>query len=166
MEHQRIINLLDNTSNQPPKFKTKNSVEINDESQETYNEDNQIRFKSSVLRSGLCDSTYILVKGTITAENKAPQNQPKYAANKKVIFKNCAPFTNCTSRINNTQVDDVQDIDKVMPTYNLIEYSDNCSKTSRISQQYCRDEPALAANAITDFTVANAITDSFKFKKK
>ena len=64
MEYQKIINLLYNAPNQPSKFKTKNWVEINDESRGTYNEDNQIRFKTSILRSSLCDYShaYILVK--------------------------------------------------------------------------------------------------------
>ena len=76
----------------------------------------------------------------------APNN-----ANKKVILKNCAPFTKCMSRINNTQVDDAHDIDVVMPMYNLVEYRDNYSKTSGVLWQYCRDEPALAAhNTIPD----------------
>ena len=73
-----------------------------------------------MLRSSLCDysDTYILVKGTITvapATAAAPNN-----ANKKVIFKNCEPFTNCISRINNTQVDDGHDIDVIMPMDSLI----------------------------------------------
>ena len=78
MEYQKIMNLLDNTRNQPSKFKTKNWVEINNESRGTYNEDNRIRFKASMLRSGLCDysDAYILVKGTITvADIAAPVNQ-------------------------------------------------------------------------------------------
>ena len=71
MEYQKIINLLDKTPNQPSKFKTKNWVEINDESRGTHDEVNQIRFKSSVLRSSLCNysDVYILVKGTITVAN-------------------------------------------------------------------------------------------------
>ena len=52
--------------------------------------------------------------------------------NKKVIFKNCAPFTNCVSKINNAQVNDPQDINILMPMYSLIEYSDAYSKTSGI----------------------------------
>ena len=73
MEHQKIINLLDNTTNQPPKFRTKNWVEINDESRGTYNTNSQIRFKTSMLRTSLCDysNAYILVKGTITVPNTA-----------------------------------------------------------------------------------------------
>ena len=75
MEYQNIKNLLDNTSNQPSKFKTKNLVEINDESRGTSSEDNQNRFKIAMLRSGLCDysDAYILVKGAITVANTAAQ---------------------------------------------------------------------------------------------
>ena len=84
-------------------------------------------------------------------------------ANKKVIFKNCAPFTNYISRINNTQIDDAHDMYVVMPLYNLIEYSDNYSKTSAILWQYCRNEPALADDSTrTDIDENNAITDRLK----
>ena len=134
MEYQKIINLLDNTSNLPSKLKTKNWVEINDESQGTYNKDNQIRYKTSMLRSSLCDysNAYTLVKETITVENTAEAALATNNLNKKVILKNCEPFTNCISRINNTQVNDAHDIDVVMPMYNLIEYSDNYSNSSGI----------------------------------
>ena len=83
-EYQKIINLLDNTPNQPSKFKTKNWVEINDESQETYNEDNQIRFNTSMLRSSVCNysNAYTLVKATITVQNKVIMGQPANNANK------------------------------------------------------------------------------------
>ena len=63
MEYQKIVDLLDITSNQPSKFKTKNWVEIHDDSRETYNTNSQIKFKTSMLKPSLCD--YILVKGTI-----------------------------------------------------------------------------------------------------
>ena len=86
--------------------------------------------------------------------------------NKKVIFKNCAPFTNCISKINNTQIDNAEYIDIVMPMYNLIEYSDNYSKTSRSLWQYCKEIPAVHDNDdIANFNRANA-TDSFNFKTK
>ena len=136
MEYQKITNLLDNTPNQPSKFKT------------------------SMLKSRFCDysDAYILVNGTITVKNKAAQSQWNDAANKKLIIKNCAPFTDCISRIKNMQVDDAYDIDVVMPMYNLIWYIDNYSKTSGVLWQYCSDEPDLAANAITDFNAANATT--------
>ena len=73
-----------------------------------------------------------LIKGTITVANTAAQDADRLNGNKKVIFKNCTPFTICISKINNTQVDDAPDIDVVMPLYTLIEYSDNYSKTSGI----------------------------------
>ena len=60
---------------------------------------------------------------------------------KGVTFKNCAPFTKCISRINNTDIDNAHGIDIVMPMYNLIEYSDNYSKTSGSLWQYCKDDP-------------------------
>ena len=87
-----------------------------------------------MLKSILCDysDAYILVKGTITVPNTAAGDADANIVGKKVIFKNCAPFINCISEINNTQVDNAKDIDIVMPMYNLIEYSDNYSKTSEV----------------------------------
>ena len=73
--------------------------------------------------------TYIHVKATITFPITAADAASVNNINKKVMFKNCAPFTNCISEINNTQVDDAQDIDIVMPMYNLITYSDVYLKT-------------------------------------
>ena len=67
---------------------------------------------------------YIHVKGTITTPNKTVAGAAANNHNKKVIFKNCAPFTDCISEINNTQVDDAHDIEIVIPMYNLIEHSD------------------------------------------
>ena len=84
----------------------------------------------------------------------------------KVIFRNCAPFTNCISEINNTQIDNAEYIDIVMPMYNLIKYSDNYSKASGSLWQYCKDIPAVNNPGNTvDFTATNN-TDSFKFKTK
>ena len=129
MEFQKIINLLENTPNQPSKFRTKSWVEVNDESRRTYNAKSQTKFKTSMLRSALCDysDAYILVSATITVPKIAAAGA---AANnrKNIIIKNCALFTNCISEINNTQIDKAKDIDIVMPMHNLIEYSDNYSK--------------------------------------
>ena len=85
-----------------------------------------------MIRSSLCDykNAYILDKGTITVPNTAAAGAAENNTNKKLIFKNCAPFTDCITKINNTQVDDAQKIDIVMPMYNLIEYSDTYLKTS------------------------------------
>ena len=168
MEYQKIANLLDNASNQPSKFRTKNWVEINDEARGTYSPNKQIKFKTSMLRSSLCDysDAYILVKGNITVNNTAADGAAANNTNKKVIFKNCAPFTNCISKINNTQVDNAKDIDIVMPMCNVIEYSDNYSKTSESLWQYCKDIPAVDKDGnIVDFNGVNA-TDSLNFKTK
>ena len=149
MEYQKIANLLDNkvslnATNQPSKFRTGNWVEINHESRGTYTS-NDIKFKTTMLRSNLCDyaDAYILVKGTITITGAGNDDATKQAdeRGKGVTFKNCAPFTKCISRINNTDIDNVQGIDILMPMYNLIEYSDNYSKTSGSLWQYYKDDP-------------------------
>ena len=131
MEYQKIINLFENTPNQSRKFRTKNWVEVSDESCGTYNVISKIKFKTSMLSSSLCDysDAYILVSATITVPNAAAG---RAAANnrKTIIIKNDAPFTNCVSELNNTQIDNGKDIDIVVPMYNLIEYGDNYSKTS------------------------------------
>ena len=95
MEYQKIANLLDNTSNQPFKFRTKNWVEINDESRGTYYVNRQINFKTSVLRSSLFDyrDAYILVKGNLTVNNTGSADADANNTNEQVIYKNCAPFT-------------------------------------------------------------------------
>ena len=144
MEYQKIANLLDSESNQPSKFRTRNWVEINNESRGTHTR-NDIIFKTTVLRSSLCDyaDAYILVKGTITITGAGNDDATKQVdeRDKGATFKNCAPFTKCISRINNTDIDNAQDIDIVMPMYNLIEYSDNFSKTSGSLWQYYKHDP-------------------------
>ena len=92
-----------------------------------------------MLKSSFCDyaDAYILFKRTMTttgAGYNAAARQ-KDERNKSVIFKNCLPFTKCISKINYTEIDNTQDIDIVIPMYNLIEYSDNYSKTSGILWQ-------------------------------
>ena len=159
MEHQKNPNLLDNASNQPSKFRTKNWVEIDDESRGTFT-GNDNKFKAAMLRSNLGDyaDPYILVKRTITiagAGNDAAARQAD-ERDKGVTFKNCAPFTKCISRINITGIDNAKDIDIVMPMYNLIEYSDNYSKTFGSLWQYYKDDPN---DNIAD-------SESFKYKVK
>ena len=98
-----------------------------------------------MLKSSLCDysDAYILVKRTITIAGEGADAAARHAdeRDKGVAFKNCAPFINCISEINNTQVENAKDINIVMPMYNLIEYSDNYAKTSGSLWQYFRDEP-------------------------
>ena len=126
MEYQKITNFLDSKSNQPSKFRTKNWVVINDKPRGTYS----VNRKKSMLKSTLCDCSdvYILVKGNISVNNTAGIIADASNTNKKVIFKHYAPFTDCISKINNTQVDNAKDIDIVMLIYNLIEYGNNYSK--------------------------------------
>ena len=109
---------------------------------------------------------YILLKGTITVNNTAAADADVKNTNKKVIFKNCSIFSSCISEVNNIQIDNAKDLDIVMNMYNLIEYSDNYSKTSGSLWQYCKDIPAVDNNnAIVNFT-ENNLTDSFNFKVK
>ena len=81
---------MDDASNQPSKFRTKNWVEINDESRETYNVNNQIKFKITMAKSSLrnYNDAYILVKGTIAVNNTVAADADANNTNKKVIFKN------------------------------------------------------------------------------
>ena len=105
-----------------------------------------------MLKSSLCDysDAYILVKATITVPNTAAADPVANKVNKKVIFKNCATLINYISKINNKQVDKAKHIDIVMPMYNLIEQSDNYSKTSGILQQYCKSIPAKVTGQTGD----------------
>ena len=120
-----------------------------------------MKFKTSMLRSSLCDysDAYILVSATITISNIAA------AANnrKNIIIKNCTPFTNCINEINNSQIDNAKDIDTVIPKCNLIEYSENYLKTSESLWHYYRDEPFLNVNGAIAY---NNNSGSFKFKTK
>ena len=168
MEYQKIANLLDDASNKTSKFKTKKWFEINDDCRGIYNVGGQIKFKTTMLKSSLYDysDAYIHVRGTITVNNTVAEGAVANNNNKKVILKNCPSFTNCISEINNTDLDNAKDLDIVMPIYNLIEYSDNYSKTSGSLWQYTKDIPAVDNNnAIVNFT-NNNLTDSFNFRVK
>ena len=133
MEYQKIINLLDNTHNQPPKFRTKIWVKINDYSRGTYNTNSQIKFKTSMLKSSLRDykNAYILVKEIVTVSNTETASNLNNRG-KKVKFKSFAPFTDCLSKINNTQIDNAKDIDVLMLMHKLIRYNNVYSKTSSL----------------------------------
>ena len=97
-----------------------------------------------MLRSILCDysEAYILARGTITITGAGDDDVERRLdkRNKGVIFKNCVPFTDFISEINNTEIDNGKYVDVVVPMYNLIEYSDNYSKTSGCLSKYCRDD--------------------------
>ena len=159
MEYQKITSLLGITSDKVPRFITKRWIEVHDQSGETYNTNKQIRFKTSMLRSDLCDysDTYIFVKGNITVTN-ANNN----AYDKKLALKNNAPFLNCISKINKTLIDNAEDLDIVMPMYNLIEYSKNYGKTTRNLWNYYRDESNSGAVGNINYFIKDS--KSFDYK--
>ena len=165
MENQKIINLLDKDDTNSKHFATKKWYVINDENNTNYgvNKDtgadnpDTIKYNTRVLKPNLCDyaEAYILVDGTIRATN---------AVNAiRLAFKNCAPFTKCNLEINDEHVDTAENLDIVMPMYNLIEYSDNYQDSLVTLCQYKRDEPP-EANAVADLTGNNS--DSLKCKIK
>ena len=127
MEFQKIVNFLDTTSDKDlSKFVTKKWIEVYDQSQRNYDVNKEIRIKTSMLRSDFSD-VYIVVKGTITVTN--PNNAKR---NKAVTFKNNAPFINCISKSNGVKIDNAEDLDVVMPMYNLLEYSKNYKKQQEV----------------------------------
>ena len=163
MENQKIINLLDKIDTDSKHFATKKWYIINDEDNTNYgvdkntgaNNPDTIKYDTRVLKPNLCDyaEAYILVDGTIRAAAADD--------NTRLALKNCAPFTKCNLEINDEHIDTAENLDIVMPMYNLIEYSDNYQDSSATLYQYKRDEPP-EANAIADLRVDNS--SSFKYK--
>ena len=135
MEYDKINNLLGSESENLSKFVTKEYV---NSLSNTYNENESIRFKTPMLRSDLCDyaDAYILVTGTITVTG----NEPRDRQNRPLILKNNAPFISCITKINRELIEDGDDLDIVMPMYNLLEYIKNYGKTIRSLYNYYRDE--------------------------
>ena len=124
--------MLANIPNRPSKLRTKNWIEMNGYACGTYNTNSQIKFKTSMLKSSLCDysDAYLLVSWTISVQNGAAADAAANNTSKMVISKNCALFTDYISEINNTQVNNIKDIDIVMLMYNLNKYSINFITTS------------------------------------
>ena len=158
MVTQKIVNLLRDANNESSKFATRKWYVINDQNNTDYGEGNEdsttVKFETKVIKSNLCDysDAYILVTGNITATGGD--------ANTRVAFKNCAPFTKCITHINDEHVDNADNLDIIMPMYNLIEYSDNYSDTSGSLWQFKRDEQNM-----NNRNPANANTeDSISFK--
>ena len=102
MEHQKIIKLLGSTFDKAPRFFTKKWIKVYDQSGGTYNTNKQMIFKTSLLRSDLCDCSeaYILVKGKITVTIDRSSVAGIAAYDKKLALKNNAPFISCISKIN------------------------------------------------------------------
>ena len=161
MENQKIINLLNKDDIDSKYFATKKWYIINDENNTSYGVNNDtgennpdtIKCDTRVLKPNLCDYTeaYILVDGTIRAANVVNAT--------RLALKNCAPFTKCNLEINDEHVDTAENLDIVMPMYNLIEYSDNYQDSSATLYQYKRDEPP---DNNVNLTADNST--SFKYK--
>ena len=168
MQYQNITNFLDNTANQQTKFRTKNWVEINDDAHGTYDTNSKIKLKTSILKYSLYDysDAYIIMSITIMVPNAGGAASPNNRK-KNIIFKNCAPYTDSISEINNIKVGNVTDFDIVMLIYSLIEYNDNYSKKQRSLWQYYRNGLSLNANdAIANFPADDNNSVSFTFKTK
>ena len=166
MEYDKINNLLGSESENLSKFVTKEYVRVNSLSN-TYNKNKSIRFKRPMLRSDLCDyaDAYILVNGTITVTAAAGANNVRDKKNRKLILKNNAPFVSCITRINGEIIVDADDLDIVMPMYNLLEYSKNYRKTIGSLYNYYRDEITNDNN--NNFANRNVVnSNTFKYKNK
>ena len=160
METQKITNLLGNVDNESLKFATRKWNVINNQNNTDYGDGDEngttIKFETKVIKSNLCDysDAYILVTGDITATGGD--------ANTKVAFKNCAPFSKCVTHINDEHVDNADNLNIVMPMYNLVEYSDNYSDTSGNLRHFKRDEQNM--NNGNSANVTTADSSSFKYK--
>ena len=152
METQKIVNLLNDSNNENSKFATKKWYIIDNESKGNYSHHNPIKFLTKSIESSLCDysDAYILVTGNITATPNAAT---------QVVFKNCAPFKDCSTEINDTFVDYGNFINITMSMYNLIEYSDNYSDISGSLWGFKRDEIVNNADVSNDDNAP-----SFKYK--
>ena len=140
METQKIVNLLNDSEELNSKFATRKWYIINDQNNGQYgrrgeNEnDSTIKFETKVIKRNISDyfDVYILVTGDIKVA--------AVAANTNVAFKNCAPFTRCAIHINDDHVETAENLDIIMPMYNLIEYSDNYADSSGSLYQFKRNE--------------------------
>ena len=161
METQKILNLLNDSDNESSEFATRKWYVINDQNNGQYgrgNENNStFKFETKVIKLNLCDysDAYILVTGDIKVSG--------VAANTNVAFKNCTVFTRCVTHINDELVETAENLDIIMPMYNLLEYSDNYADSSGSLYQFKRDEsPLNDAENLLNFALDNST--SFKYK--
>ena len=186
MEFQKIVNFLDTTFDNKdlPTFVTKKWIEVYDQSEGNCNVNKEIRIKTIMLRSNLCDfsDAYIVVTGNITVTKKtftandidAPNNTAVNVTatntannnafgDKKLVFKNSAPFINFISKINGVKTDNTEDLDVVMPMYNLLVYSKNYKKITGSLWNYYRDE---SSSTIGDNNINHSLLNSESFDYK
>ena len=146
MEHYKMTSLLNDST--ASKFVTRKRIEVDNLSCGQYSANKNMRFKTPTLRSDLCNysDAYIVVKERI---NVTGVNNPN-RRNEKLDFKNNAPFRSYISKISNTIIDSAEDLDIIMPMYNLLEHSDNYSMTSGSLWNYYKDKVNDAANENND----------------
>ena len=163
MEFQKIANFLSTIPDDKdlPRFVNKTWIEVYDQSKEIYSSNKEIKIQTPMVRSDLCDycDAYIVVKGNIIVDKKtftannfdAPNNTAgnviatntennNVFGEKRLDFKNNAPFISCISNVIGVQIDNAEDLDVVMPMYNLLEYSKNYRKTTGSLWNYYKDE--------------------------
>ena len=163
METQKVVNLLNDSENKYSKFATGKWYIINDHNNGQYgrgdeNEnDSTFKFETKAIKPNVCDysDAYILVTGDIKVA--------AVAADTNIAFKNCAPFTSCATHINDEHVETTENLDIIIPMYNLIEYSDNYSDSSGSLWQFKRDESPMN-DAGNPLNVALDNSTSFKYK--
>ena len=143
METQKIVNLLNGSDNENSKSATKKWYVIDSETKGNYSPHNQIKFLASSLESSFCDYS---------------DGYMKFA------FKNCAPLRMCRIEINETFIDEAEDINIKMTMYNLIVYSDNYSDTSGSLWQFKRDEIEGDVDLTVDAQHIPNNSSSFKYK--
>ena len=147
-------------NNESSRFSTRKWYVINDQNNTDYGEGDKdiatVKLETKFIKSSLCDysDVYILVTENITATGGD--------ANTRVAFKNCAPFSKCITQINDDYVDNADNLDIIMPMYNLIEYSDNYLDTSGSLWQFKRDEQNMSNGNAANFTTDDS--RSFKYK--
>ena len=161
METQKILNLLNDSNNESSKFATRKWYFINDQNNGQYGRSNEnystIKFETKVIKPNLCDysDAYILVTRDMKVDD--------VTANTNVEFKNCAPFTRCSTHINDEHVETAENLDIIMPMYNLIEYSDKFADSSGSLHQFKRDESPINDDE-NPLNVALDNSASFKYK--
>ena len=161
METQKIVNLLNDSDNESSRFETRKWYIINDQNNGQYGWGNEndatIKFERKVIKPNLLDYSYgyILVEGNITAAGGD--------TNTNVSFKDCASFARCVTHINDEHVKTTENLDILMPMYNLLECSDNYADSSGSLWQCKRDEQNITAAGIPN-AVTTDNSSSFKYK--
>ena len=171
MGYNKITNLLGKLDKgEIPKFTAIKYIEIFDQSNGTYNKNKDISFKSNQLRKDLCDfnDAYIVVTGKATATDPDP-NSDNVNYDRTIAFKNSAPCFNCVLKTNNQLAEDAQDLDVVMPMYNLLYYFKNFRKTTGSFWNYYPDIPGseyVGNNKITRilYPISSNYSKSLNYK--